>query len=399
MADHALSNPAPPLTVVLLENVPSARRGGKELSLLDVSRGLHQRGHTLHLLHFSDGDLLPAYGHICQRVTPLAQPRFVPRQAVGSLGRLVGQARAVARQVRPTAQGPGVIYLDQDRGCVAAAVLGLVLGWPVVFHLRQPVFTQLPLQERWAFGQVRRFIAVSEQTRQDWSALGLPPAKITVVHNGLDPQRFAPAPPPTSGPLCPSPGVPVIAYLGRLDPEKGIDTLIRAFAQVVARAPAAHPPELWLGGQPVCHPSAAAKAAYLQALKDLADGLGVGARVRWLGHVADPPALYRASTVTVLPSRNSEPFGKTVIESLACGVPVVASRVGGIPEILTGDLAPWLVPPNQDTALAEALLALLPWRTQQPALAERCRQHVLDHFTLAHTIAQVEGVLHQVARS
>lgn len=389
------------MNVIVLEHVPSSQRGGKELSLLDICRGLHAAGHHIHFLHLANGDLLETYRQFCCQTLPIRHPRFDFKAGLSSVGQTLQEVWRVYRQLRQAIPTPTpnntLIYLDQDRGSVFVTLLSKLLGCPVVFHLRQPPFAALPQQEQLAFKAMRQFIAVSQQTRQDWSQLGIPLAKIKVIHNGTDPSRFLPASDKAAvKALWKLPkDMPVIAYLGRLDREKGIEGLIHAFGEVCNQCN--YPVQLLLAGKPVCHPSQAAAAAYLDHLKQLCESLGVAEQVHFLGHVANTAAVYQASTVTVLPSLMSEPFGKTVIESLACGVPVVASRTGGIPEILTGEFADWLVSPGDVIALAAKLHALLGWKTQTPELSDRCRAHVLNNFTIQHTVAQVCTLLEGVA--
>jgi glycosyltransferase involved in cell wall biosynthesis len=97
-----------------------------------------------------------------------------------------------------------------------------------------------------------------------------------------------------------------------------------------------------------------------------------------------------AADVVVVPSIYEEPFGRTVIEAMSTGRPVIASSVGGIPEILTGGLAELLVAPGDAGALAAKLAEVLDWRTGRPDLGPRCADHVARHFTLSSMVDQVE---------
>ena len=103
-----------------------------------------------------------------------------------------------------------------------------------------------------------------------------------------------------------------------------------------------------------------------------------------------------ASDVVVVPSVWQEAFGRTVIEALATGRPVVASRVGGIPEILSGTLGRFLFERDDADGLAEQLLGLLHWRVKEPALAELCRSRVLEQFTLERTVDGIESAFRSV---
>jgi len=385
------------MQVIALENVPSAQRGGKELSLLEVTRALAERGHTINLLYLAQGDLLAQYRQYAAPLIQLPEPRLQVRQFLHSAWTLAQSLRQTNQQLRQATslqQRPErIVYLDQDRGCFFAVLLAKLMGCPSVFHIRQPLFTNFPQQERLALRGIDRFIAVSEQTRRDWASLGISIDKIEVIHNGTNPDRFHPTTDviAAKGKLDLSGGTLVLSYLGRLDQEKGLEYLITAAAKVSHAITT--PIQVLIAGKPVCHASAAAGQAYVNQLKTLAEKLGVGDRVRFLGHLSDTATLYQASDITLLPSLNSEPFGKVVIEAMACGVPVVASRIGGIPEILTGEFATGLVPPADAEALATALIKYLSWRTQDPTLGHRCRQHVLHHFTMAQTIDRIEAFL------
>jgi glycosyltransferase involved in cell wall biosynthesis len=105
-----------------------------------------------------------------------------------------------------------------------------------------------------------------------------------------------------------------------------------------------------------------------------------------------------AADVVVVPSVYAEPFGRVVIEALSTGRPVIASSIGGIPEILTGDLARFLVPAGDVTALTRKLGELLDWRTRDERLAEACVDHVRQHFSKSSMVDAIEDRLAHAAR-
>jgi glycosyltransferase involved in cell wall biosynthesis len=94
--------------------------------------------------------------------------------------------------------------------------------------------------------------------------------------------------------------------------------------------------------------------------------------------------------VAVVPSVYEEPFGRTVIEGLATGRPVIASRTGGIPEILAGPLDRFLFEKGDAQALADQLRAAMGWQQREPELAPLCRARVTDNFTLKRMVDGVE---------
>lgn len=382
------------MNVIALDYVPSSQRGGKEMSMFQVCRGLSQRGHRVLFLHLCEGDLLTDYREFAAGVLPITTGRIDMKCLLGSSWRLWWDIRRVAQVIRGCLGEPAsdnsVIYMDQDRGAGFGALLSLLLRVPLVFHCRQPFFEAFPRQEKLALQRAEKLIAVSHQTRADWLRYGFSPAKFTVVHNGIDTNTFTPADPAAAKKRfhC-QPKNRVVAYVGRLDPEKGIDCLVKALALVKRPQPV----HLLLAGGPVCHSSPAAGQRYLLGLKRLAQKLRVANRVHFLGHLDRPQWLYQACDLTVLPSLNSEPFGKAVVESMACGVPAIASRVGGIPEILQGEFAVGLFPAGDPAALASRIQLMVDWRQQTPSLGDHYRRYVLQHFSLETALRRLEAVL------
>jgi len=114
---------------------------------------------------------------------------------------------------------------------------------------------------------------------------------------------------------------------------------------------------------------------------------------RWYPEQSDVVSFLHASDVVVLPTTANESFGRVVIEALATGRPVIGSRVGGIPEILSGSMSRFLVSPGDADDLAERIESVLGWRDADPGLAATCHQWVADHFPYDQHIARVEDVL------
>jgi glycosyltransferase involved in cell wall biosynthesis len=175
---------------------------------------------------------------------------------------------------------------------------------------------------------------------------GADPHRITVVPCGVDLRRFSP-----SGPLAPRGSRPRIVVVSRLVARKGIGNVVEALAEV----PEA---ELVIGGGP----ASAELPTDVQArrLRELAERFGVGPRVRLLGRMdrARVPRLIRsADVVACVPWY--EPFGIVPLEAMACGVPVVASSVGGLIDTVVDGVTGLHVPPRDPPRIAEALRRLL----------------------------------------
>jgi glycosyltransferase involved in cell wall biosynthesis len=183
------------------------------------------------------------------------------------------------------------------------------------------------------------FLAISESTRQDLTARGVARSRVAVSLCGLDHDRYRPGGAKTERPS--------VLFLGRLRRYKGVDTLLEAFRAVAARMPEAR--LTILGDGP-----------YRAALVERARRLELGEAVEFTGFVAGEEKVRRlaAAWVSALPSPK-EGWGLTVVESNACGTPVVASRSPGLVDSVRDGESGLLVPHGDPGALAQALLRVL----------------------------------------
>jgi glycosyltransferase involved in cell wall biosynthesis len=241
-----------------------------------------------------------------------------------------------------------------------------------------------PFGRRMMQKAVTRFVSVSQATKDAHVAGGIDADRIDVVHTGLDLDHYRideAAGQSVRARLEVEPSVRVVLYAGRIDPEKGLEALLEAHHLL--------PPDtlLLIAGAPRVHPTAEAADAYLGRLRQQGDP----SRVRWLGPVDDVRPLLGACDVAVLPSVWPEPSGRAVIESMACGRPIIASAVGGIPEHLVG-FERFLIPPGDPHALATAIAGVLRWRDDEPALPAACRDHVARNFTLDRALDGLDAV-------
>jgi glycosyltransferase involved in cell wall biosynthesis len=212
-----------------------------------------------------------------------------------------------------------------------------------------------------------RFLTVS---RFSAAVLGVPAERTRVVYGGADPRRFAP------DPRVPRDGV---LYVGRLTPHKGIDRLVRALpegAQLTVAGTGGHDVRL-----PEC--------GYPTLLRELARGRDVA----FPGAVPDAelPGLHRAAAVFVLPTVKQDCYGRrfaisellglSVLEAMASGTPVVASRLDGLPEVVRDGETGFLVTPGDVGELHERLGQLLGNRALAARMGARGREVALEQFT------------------
>ena len=224
---------------------------------------------------------------------------------------------------------------------------------------------------RRAFGvMVDRFVTVSEDLNR-WlvDTVRIPARKVRTIHNGVDTRRFSDQDREAARrALGVADSARVIGTVGRLDPVKDQATLVRAFASVATARPEA---VLVIVGD---GPSR-------RALDALVTDLGLAGRVRMLGERADVPRLLGGFDVFALPSIG-EGISNTVLEAMATGLPVVATRVGGNPELVDDGVNGRLVPPENPPALAEALDTYLADALVRALHGKASRQRAVTHFDL-----------------
>jgi glycosyltransferase involved in cell wall biosynthesis len=230
--------------------------------------------------------------------------------------------------------------------------------------------------ERWLWKYVLRsadaLVACSEDLAEQVRAFE-PRAKGTTVaiHNGLDIDAFMSERDPE---FVPNPRLDerqIILNVAAYEPKKGLDILIRAFAMIVQA-----------GESKLCLVLVGVDRGIRGELEALAASLGARERVLFFADVSHSRLhpFYRAAQVFCLPSR-SEPFGLVLLEAGAFALPVVASRIGGIPEIISHEETGLLVSPEDPALLAETLLHLLQNPAERVRLGEALKKRVRAEFT------------------
>ena len=194
---------------------------------------------------------------------------------------------------------------------------------------------------------------------------GAPDAKIKVVPCGVDVDLFRPADGAEAKRRLGLGDDGVVLFVGRMEPLKGLDILLRAVAQL-EQANATR--TVIVGGDLEAD-------AEMARLKALCSDLGIAERVTFLGRLAqqDLPLYYSAADVTVVPSYY-ESFGLVALESMACGTPVIASRVGGLPTIVKDGLNGYLIPWRCPEPFADGLDVLLGNAAIRYAMSEAARK-------------------------
>jgi glycosyltransferase involved in cell wall biosynthesis len=198
---------------------------------------------------------------------------------------------------------------------------------------------------------------------------GLPPERTCTIYNGVDVERFSPSERAVEGDEG---GLQLLA-VSALIREKGIDLLLRALAA--------------LGDVP-WRLAVAGDGPARGTLMDLAKNLGIADRTRFLGLRDDVPGLLRTADIFVHPAIWQEALGNTVLEGMAAGCAVVASRVGGIPELARHGEEALLVEPTNVRELSDTLLRLAADPALRRRLGRAARARVVKDFSLASSISR-----------
>ena len=303
--------------------------GGSERHLLTLLPALAERGVDTVMVGLDDpaGDPDPFYAALDVPSIRIPAPRDVDPLL---LARLAGRVRADVVHTH-------LVHADLYGGLAAA-----LRRVPLVStkHNDDP-FRAGPFRhvERALARLAARVVAITDAlARFNVERVGIPAAKVTTIHYGLD------APPEPWGENPPDP-VPadavVLLAVARLAPQKGVDTALRALARLRRERP-----DAWL----VVLGEGPARAE----LEALAAELGVSSALYMPGRVPDVAAWLRRADLLVHPAR-WEGFGLALLEAMLCSLPVVATRVSSIPEIVVDGETGRLVPPDDDDALARAV--------------------------------------------
>jgi glycosyltransferase involved in cell wall biosynthesis len=246
-------------------------------------------------------------------------------------------------------------------------------GVPVRIANRREILTgdksraQL-LAQRLAYRAAHVVVANSGAARDQLEREGVPASRLRLIANGLDAGRFVPGEPRRT--------IRHIVMVANLRAEKGHDTLLAAAPRILARYPDAS--FTFVGDGP-----------RREALETLTRALGVTERVRFVGERRDVASILARHDLFVLPSR-SEAFPNALIEAMATGLPVVATDVGGIPEVVRSGVNGQLVPPDDIGALADAVLALMDDPAAAAALGRAARAEVERHYTIDRMVERFE---------
>lgn len=272
-------------------------------------------------------------------------------------------------------------------GRLAAAIVGVraIIHTPHTFAFQMGVNPALKalyrLLERRLSRLTHRYACVSRSEQESAVAAGLETAgKCVVIENGLPESAFSVSGDPERlrRELGLAPDDLVVGTAGRFEPQKGLHDLMRAAVRVVKQVPRV---QFVLMGE----------GSLLPSIRELRDRLGLQDRVRLPGEIEQAASFYSAFDVFVLSSLwESLPY--SLLEAMAAGNAIVATRVGGVPDALVQDESGLLVPPADPEALADALVYMLTMPGRRADFGAAARQRAHERFRLDEMVRKIEAL-------
>ena len=388
----------------VVQVLATGSNGGAQEATWSLVRGMDHARYDVELISLSDGPTVRRFERAGYRTTVIDTP---DDQEV--VVRLVAHLRERAPQVihnhmyRAEVVGTRAALALSEAGLPRPYVIGTVHS----SRIRSDVDRDLV---RALTPHMDRLIAVSRAIVHKLETEGRSGAPIELIYNGVDLSRYD-----HQEACCTLPeeygfeaGTPLVGVVARLEPEKGHPTLLEAWPQVIARVPAAR---LLLVGEGSRREALEAQAEALGLLGQPCDGdTCVGTRharphatVVFTGRRDDVPAVTAALDVAVLPSYR-EALGLAVLEAMALSRPVVATNVGGIPEMVEHGRTGLLVAPHDADALADAIVRMLLDHPLADTLARAGHDLVHERFCLERMVQATqtlydEGAAAVAARS
>lgn len=355
-----------PIPIILIANYADFVGGGEE-SLLGLVRQLDRRRFLPLVLVPGEGELAVSLRECGAGVEVLKLVTVRPWTVPIVLCRAWALRKAVhAHRIR-------LVHAHGTRGALYAGLALWRTGIPLIWHVR--VVDQDPWVDRLLLRLATAVVANSRATAARFGDDAQALKKVQVIYNGVDAGQFAPGVPPAVDrrALGIPEGRPLVVFAGRLEHGKGPDLFIETAAMIHRELPQAY--FLLAGAGPM-----------RETLR--ARGEEKGLPVVFVGRQANLKGVLGVADVLVVPSRQ-EAFGRVLIEAMAGEVPVVATRVGGIPEVCQEGQTGLLVTPEDPAALGEAVLETLHNAAATNRRVKAAAEMVRSRFSLEEHAARV----------
>jgi glycosyltransferase involved in cell wall biosynthesis len=367
----------------LVEFLTNFKFGGTERQVVNLVRALDRSRFDMHVA------CLGRYGEFLEDVEGCSVPvtEYPIRRLYGptTLRRQAAFARYLRQHAVQVVHSFG--FYANVFGVPAARAAGVPVVLASIRDTGDHLSPARKLVQRQVCRLADRVLVNAEAVRRSLISEGYAPYKIVRIPNGIDISPFQ-AYRRRAGlrqELGVPEGVPVVAVLSRLNELKGVEYFLKAAAAVHSRLPDTH---FLLVGDSAAD---AVGETYKRGLEAQAARMGLARRVIFTGFRSDIPELLAEVSVSVLPSL-SEGLSNALLETMAAGVPVVATNVGGNPEIVEDGVTGLLVPPRDAYALAGAMLRLMASPELQTRLGWAGRRLVSRQFSLEQMARRTESL-------
>lgn len=344
-------------------------RGGQE-QLFTLMKGMKERGHDVCLA-------APGIAPLTDRAQAVGITTFDFRQSNEVSPLALNRLRGIMRGHRFQ-----VIHFNTPRAIIAGSLMAWLEGVPVRVSARRVNFPLKSRFSRYKYNWLQDgIITVSDTIRETLLNGGVSPDLVTVIYEGVDLAWIDLQTPP---PERLGNGNLVVGTVAHFSHEKGIETLLRAIATLNSHS--RNVTYLLVGD-----------GELRDALQQLAESLGVASQVHFTGFRSDCEGLMKQFDVFCLPSR-SEGLSSAILSAMANRLPVVATSVGGIPELVVNGETGLLVRPDDPADLAVALQRLLGSEQLRHRLGEQGRRRIETHFTLQRKLDETEKLYLKLLR-
>ncbi len=275
---------------------------------------------------------------------------------------------------------PFLIYANGSRALFYGGVIGRIINVPVIWHCR---IADSDIYLDFILKRLNTKIIANSRATADRFGRSFHP-KVSVVHNGVDIGWLRDESVPRPGLI--GDAWKVILVVARVSRWKRHDLVLSAFERIAGLESKVH--LVCLGASDPLEPE------WWDYLQERSHQSAFSNRIHWVGHVEDVRPWYRAAYMLVLASEN-EPFGRVLVEAMACGLPVIATKNGGVPEIVHHGKEGFLVLPGNSEEIAEAMLKMLKDQPRRESLV-RFAEIKAEHFSLDSHVEKMIKIFDEV---
>ena len=344
--------------------------GGGEVSLYHLVKGLDRNEFRPIVICPENGSLVEAFRKINVHPIIMPLPTFRTLRPLETLKTILRLVRIVKRF------RIGCIHSNGSRGSIYSCIVRLLTGVPLLTHFR--VIASDGLVDRFIATIASKVLVVSKAAAKRFSWLAA--EKKQIIYNGVDTKLFRPENPDrfTRDRFDLNGSDLTIGAVGRISPEKGLEVLLEAMAQIQQNVVKTTLVFFGEGDKQY-----ALKLKRYISDKELEN-------VIFAGFNPEAERIYPLIDILCL-SSFTEAFNRSVIEAMSCGIPVVATNVGGNPEAVIDDITGYLVPPNNSKELADAVVKLASQKEIRDRMGKQGRARVRQYFSIETNIQKTQA--------